>query len=130
MFAPRILLADDSATIRATLESMLGDHFEVLAVTDGNEAITAALEFRPQLILLDVVMPLIDGLSACRILRAREETATTPIILVTSQTDELDVEAGYAAGCTDYVQKPIDEHELLVKIDSWLAISDPAAEVA
>ena len=118
---PILLLVDDAVTSRLALYGMLVGRFEVHAAADGHAGVALAREIRPDLILLDVVMPVMDGLEACRALRADPATSATPIILVTSLNDEWDLEAGYAAGCTDYVIKPVDREELLAKVDSWLA---------
>lgn len=122
---PRLLLVDDAATARFALAALLGSRFEVHVAADGRSGLAVARTIRPDLILLDVVMPVMDGLSACRALRAEPATAATPIILVTSQSEEWDLEAGYASGCTDYVLKPADPAELFAKVDTWLAASRP-----
>jgi putative two-component system response regulator len=118
---PRLLVVDDAATSRFALVSMLGDRYEVHTAADGRAGVEMAHATLPHLILLDVVMPVMDGFAACRALRANPATHATPIILVTSQDDEWDVQAGYTSGCTDYVVKPADRTELLAKIESWLA---------
>jgi len=124
---PRILIVDDAAMARRWLTLQLSDRYEVLTAVDGQEGVEKALATRPHLILLDVIMPRMDGLDACRALRAEEATAATPIILVTSQGDEWDVEAGYVAGCTDYITKPVDRAEFQAKVDSWLAVAAEGA---
>jgi len=118
---PRLLLVDDAVTSRLALYAILVGRFEVHTATDGHSGVAMARALQPHIILLDVVMPVMGGLEACRILRADPQTAATPIILVTSLNDEWDLEAGFAAGCTDYVIKPVDREELLAKVDSWLA---------
>lgn len=126
----RILIVDDSATHRLWLEMMLAGRYEVHVASDGGEAVERALALRPALILLDVVMPRVDGLEACRRLRQHREMRGTPIILVTTKAQEWDVESGFASGCTDYVIKPVDELELLTKVESWLAGHRPHSEGA
>jgi PleD family two-component response regulator len=120
---PRILIVDDSPTYRLWLEMMLQHRYEVFTAEDGEAALRCGLSVQPDLILLDVVMPKLDGLSVCEALRDRPETRTTPIILVTSQNEEWDVEAGFTSGCTDYVMKPVDQLELLAKVESWLDVA-------
>jgi len=120
---PRVLIVDDSPTYRLWLEMMLKHRYEVFTAADGEAALRCGMSVRPDLILLDIVMPKLDGLSACKALRERPETRTTPIILVTSQNEEWDVEAGFTSGCTDYVLKPVDQLELLAKVESWLDIA-------
>lgn len=123
---PRILIVDDAPTSRLWLEMLLQDRFHLHIAADGIEGIARAAELRPDLILLDVVMPKLDGFAACRILREQPETAATPIIMVTSQADEFDVEQGFRSGCTDYILKPADRHELIAKITGWLAAAEGA----
>lgn len=119
----RVLIVDDSSTQRLWLESLLSDRHDVFVAGDGEAGVATAIAVRPDLILLDVVMPRMDGLAACRALRALEHTRSTPVILVTSKSEEWDVEAGFASGCTDYISKPVDENEFLAKVDSWIAAS-------
>ena len=120
MSRARILVVDDSATARFAITAVLGGRYEVHHATPGRAAIAAAVDLQPRVILMDVVMPVMDGLEACRQLREDWVTRGTPIILVTAQGEEWDVEAGYAAGCNDYVTKPVDRVELLAKVESWL----------
>ena len=121
----RILIVDDSSTVRWWLRSQLGAYDARLAL-DGQDAIEQAVEFRPELILMDVVMPRLNGLEACRALRVVPGMATVPIILVTSLDDEWSVEQAYRAGCTDFIAKPVDADELHAKVESWLDIAAPA----
>jgi CheY-like chemotaxis protein len=115
-----VLVVDDAATARLALANVLGSRFELHMADDGRAGLELARAVAPHLILMDVMMPEMDGLEACRAMRATRELETTPIILVTAQGDEWDVEAGYTSGCTDYVTKPVDRVELMAKIDSWL----------
>lgn len=116
----RVLIVDDSAMHRLWLEAMLEGRYALRAASDGQAAVDSVAAFRPDVILLDVMMPGMDGLTACRALRERPESRAIPIILVTSQREEWDVEAGFASGCTDYITKPVDRLELLAKLESWL----------
>lgn len=117
----KILIADDSSTALMMNKMILGNgSFEVLTARDGQEAAEIAAAEHPDLILLDVVMPRMTGLEACRMLRQREETREVPILLVTTRGEEDSVEAGYESGCTDYITKPVDPPELLSKVRSYL----------
>lgn len=126
----RVLVVDDAATVRLWLEMQLGAFYDVSVAADGAEAVTVALSVRPDLILLDIEMPRVDGFGACRALRALPATRRTPIILVTSRTDPLDVETGFASGCTDFIGKPVDETELAAKVASWIGASAAFEECA
>ncbi len=118
----KILLVDDSATT-LFMEKMLldGGPFDLIMAKDGQEALDKALAEAPDLILLDVVMPVMDGFEACRALRAEEATSETPIIMVTTRGEESHMENGFAAGCNDYVTKPINGTELLTKVRNFLS---------
>jgi PleD family two-component response regulator len=128
---PRILIVDDSSTYRLWLGMMLQDRYEVHMADDGDTGVSAALSVQPDLILMDVVMPRVDGLSACRVLRSHPETRRIPLILLSSVTDEWDVEAGYSSGCSDRLIKPVEQLELVAKVECWLrpapAPEEPAA---
>lgn len=113
----KILLVDDSKTSLLIAESLLRKgNYEVVIARDGEEALRAATRELPDLILMDVVMPKMDGLAACRALRELPSTSATPIILVTTRGEPFNVEAGYSSGCSDYVTKPVDGAELLEKV--------------
>jgi CheY-like chemotaxis protein len=118
----RILLVDDSETV-LLLERMIlkGGSYELATARDGREAVEKALTFEPHLILMDVLMPQMNGFEAIRNLRQREQTRSIPILIVTTKGEEESMETGYVSGCNDYITKPIDSLELLTKIRSFLA---------
>jgi CheY-like chemotaxis protein len=117
----KILLVDDSRT-SLFMERMILQNGPYLlsSANDGLEAIARAQAERPDLILMDVIMPNMGGFEALRELRKRPETAETPVILVTTRGEPANVEEGYEAGCSDYLTKPIDPQELLTKVRSCL----------
>jgi DNA-binding response OmpR family regulator len=119
--APKILLVDDSETV-LMIERMIlnGDNYQLLTAKDGREGVRKALTEVPDLILLDVVMPIMDGLHALRELRRYEETRVIPVVMVTTQGEEESMETAYLNGCNDYITKPIDRLELLAKVRSFL----------
>ena len=118
----RILLVDDSGTT-LMMERMIlkSEPYEVVVAKNGKQALDLALEQPPDLILLDVVMPVMDGFETCKQLRAHEGTSAIPIIMVTTKGQAEHVESGFASGCSDYVTKPIDGLELLTKVRDHLA---------
>ncbi len=117
----KILLVDDSRTI-LMMEQMILKKSPYTMVTAGNgeEALAKAEAERPDLILLDVMMPKMDGFETCRRLRSSAATASIPIVMVTTRGEETNVETAYQAGCTDYGTKPIDSIELLSKLRNYL----------
>lgn len=117
----KILLVDDSLTMLAMLQALLGGGpYEILTARNGAEAIERAVTGLPDLILMDVVMPVMDGLEACQRLRAHEATRDIPIILVTTRGHPRQMALGLRSGCNDYLTKPIDEAELVFKVRSYL----------
>lgn len=117
----RILIVDDSATVRLMEKMVLSKGpYELAFANDGEEAVAKAPQVKPDLILLDVVMPRLDGFETCRRLRAAEETRSTPIILVTTRGELQNMEEGYKAGCSDYLTKPVNGVELISKVKSLL----------
>ncbi len=117
-----ILVVDDSkvALMTETMILRREGKFDIVEAKNGQEAVDTATQQQPDLILMDVNMPVMDGFEACRELRGRGETKSIPIILVTTRGEAENIEAGYESGCSDYVTKPINSTELLVKIDNLL----------
>jgi CheY-like chemotaxis protein len=117
----KILLVDDS-NIALMMEQLIlkSGAWDVVVAHDGVEGYQKAIADRPDLILLDVVMPRMDGVETCRKLRAHEVTRLVPIIMVTTRADAENVETAYRTGCNGYVAKPIDGPELLDKVRSFL----------
>jgi DNA-binding response OmpR family regulator len=117
----KILLVDHSQT-SLFLERMIlrQGPYDLVTAADGEEGVREALAQRPDLILMDVVMPRMNGFQALRELRARPETRQTPVILVTTRGEPANVEEGWESGCSDYLTKPIDPEELLTKVKSCL----------
>ena len=116
----RILAVDDDALNRDILEILLADDYELTLAASGDEALALAKKLRPELVLLDVVMPGMDGYQACRLMRAEESLRDTKIILVSGKAMEDERRAGLDAGADDYVTKPFDHDELLAKIEAFL----------
>lgn len=117
----KILLVDDSSTVLLMEKMILSkSEYDVVTARDGLEGIEKARAERPDLILMDVVMPRMDGFEAVRKLREDESTKAIPVIMVTTRGELQSVETGYASGCSDYVTKPINGLELLTKVRSCL----------
>ena len=117
----KILVVDDSNTALLMERMILSKGaYDLVTAQDGQEAVATAVAERPDLILMDVVMPRMNGFEACQALRARPETRETPIILVTTRGEADNVEKGFTNGCSDYVTKPINGNELLSKIKDYL----------
>jgi len=121
----RILIVDDNPMNVDILQSCLGFHgYEIITATDGEEALATAREQQPDLILLDVMMPKLDGLEVCRRLKADPSLPFMPIVLVTARADSKDVVAGLEAGGDEYLTKPVDQDALVARVRSMLRIKD------
>ncbi len=113
---PRVLLADDNADMRHYIARILSDHYDVLAVTDGQAALESARVSPPDLVLSDVMMPRLDGFGLVKALRAEEKTRTLPIILVSARAGEESAVESLDAGASDYLVKPFSARELLARV--------------
>jgi len=120
--AKKILLVDDSSTTLLIEEMMLREHtpYELVLARDGEEAVEKAIAEQPNLILMDVVMPRMDGFDACREMRRHETLRKVPIIMVTSRGESYNIEQGFESGCNDYVTKPINGAELIEIVNGYL----------
>jgi adenylate cyclase len=122
---PRVLIVDDNENNRAILAARLGAQgYSTTEATDGAEALEAVRRDAPDLILLDVTMPRMDGLEACRRLRSDPSVGFVPIILVTARADSKDVVAGLEAGADEYLTKPVDQHALVARVRSMLRVKE------
>ncbi|MCP4574476.1 MAG: response regulator [bacterium] len=117
----RILVADDEPHIRRILQFLLEkEGFEVLLVADGDEAWKAVTSFNPDLVLLDVMMPRMDGYAVLQIIRAGFETSRLPVIMLTAKGEDEDKVRGLRDGANDYVVKPFNHEELLLRVTNLL----------
>ena len=117
----RILLVEDNEMNRDMLSRrLIRRGYEVTMAIDGPAGIASAIGNRPDLILMDVSLPGMDGWEVSKVLRSRAETASIPIIALTAHAMEIDRQRSLEAGCNDYDTKPIDLARLLVKIDALL----------
>jgi class 3 adenylate cyclase/CheY-like chemotaxis protein len=121
----RILIVDDNENNRAILTARLGAQgYSTLEACDGLEALEAVRRDPPDLILLDVTMPRMDGLETCRRLRSDPSVGFVPIILVTARADSKDVVAGLEAGADEYLAKPVDQQALVARVHSMLRVKE------
>ena len=127
---PCILVVDDNPTNIDILNTRLtASGYRVITAADGEEALSAARGQQPDLILLDIMMPKIDGISVCRELKADRDLPFIPIIMVTAKTDNRDIIAGLEAGAEEYLTKPVDQTALVARVKSMLRIKELHDEV-
>jgi DNA-binding response OmpR family regulator len=120
MARKKILLVDDADTILMMERMILNKGYDLITAKDGQEAVAKAVADRPDLILMDVVMPRMNGFEALKQLRRQDETKTIPIVMVTTRGEEENVETGYESGCDDYITKPLNGLEVLTKVKNYL----------
>jgi CheY-like chemotaxis protein len=119
-----VLIGDADEEVLSILSLALGEEFELLRASDGEQALRLALIERPDLVVLDVHMPKLDGYRVTTQIRRNSATANTPVILLDSAPERIDVLRGFAAGAIDYVTKPFDPFKFLERIQETLEPSN------
>ena len=119
-----ILVVDDTETNIDIMLELLSDKYDIVVALDGRSAFDALEDNEVDLILLDIMMPEIDGYDVCREVKSNERSANTPIIFITALDDEESIEKAYAVGGDDYVTKPFKPLELLARIETQLKLKE------
>ncbi len=123
MPSSKILIADDNQPNVELLEAYLAEvDCEIAAAADGHETLEKVAQFKPDLILLDIMMPKLSGFEVCRLLRKDPETRHIMILMVTALDEAGDIERAVAAGCDDFLSKPINKLELLKRVENLLKL--------
>jgi len=125
MEKPRILLIEDNADTRKLIETTLAKDFEVFSAENGVLGIDFARNRNPDLILLDIILPVLNGIDACSLLKKDERTKRVPIIFLSAKNTPDDLAIGLAMGADDYVGKPFDFKELIARIKARLRREQP-----
>jgi two-component system, OmpR family, alkaline phosphatase synthesis response regulator PhoP len=119
----RILIADDNQQNRELLEAYLADDgHEILMAADGRQTLDVTLEQKPDLILLDIMMPKLSGYEVCQRLKENPTTRNIPVLMVTALRDMGDIEKAVAAGADDFLSKPVHRLELKTRVRSLLRV--------
>ena len=116
----KILVVEDVDFNRDLLVQLLEDDYEVIEAVNGQEGVELAERERPDLILMDLSLPVMDGWEATRQIKANDDLRLIPVIALTAHAMKGDEEKALAAGCDDYLVKPLDEDELIAKIQKYL----------
>ena len=119
----KILLVDDSRTSLMLQKMMLKDvelELDIHTASNGRQAVEVAARERPDLVLMDVMMPEMNGFEAVRAIRSMPEIAATPIIMITTRGESSNLASGFAAGCNEYLVKPFSAATLLEKVEAYL----------
>jgi len=124
----RILVVDDEIYIVHILDFSLGmEGYEVVTALDGEQALQKAQETKPDLIVLDIMMPKMDGYETCKALKANPDTKHIPVILLSAKGRNIDQQTGYDVGAEDYITKPFSPRKLVDRINSLLDQLNPDA---
>ena len=122
---PQLLIVDDQPMNVDILKTRLAVHgYDILTATDGEAALDIATTQHPDLILLDIMMPKVDGIEVCQRLKGDPTLPFMPIIMVTAKADSKDVVAGLDAGADEYLTKPVDQAALVARVKSMLRIKE------
>ncbi|MBE0576937.1 MAG: diguanylate cyclase [Desulfuromonadales bacterium] len=125
----KILIIDDEFFFRKILTDALSNGYDIIEGENGDEAISLALAHKPNLIIMDVEMPVKSGIEACKVLKSIAETSHIPVILFTSRSKKEDLILGLKAGADDYITKPINLSEVLARVDAHLRTRDYYTEL-
>src|SRR5580765_6055845 len=129
MSSSRILVVDDTpANLQALAATLKEKGFQISVATNGKQALEVLGRVRPDLILLDVLMPEMDGFETCTRIKSSPEWRDIPIIFLTSKSETADIVGGFELGAVDYVAKPFNAHELLARVNTHLTIDRLARE--
>ena len=121
MTSPKILLVDDEKDLVYAIKLQLeGNHFDVVTAYDGHEALEKVRRDKPDLIILDLMLPKVDGYKVCRMLKFDEKYKKIPIVMLTSRAQESDKKLGFEVGANSYITKPFEPKLLLDKIHELL----------
>ena len=119
---PKILVVDDAPENLMIMESILSKDYSLKLINDSKEALDYAIANPPDLILLDVMMPNIDGFELCRRLKAKPKLSDVPVIFITSKTDIEDEERGFSVGASDFIHKPISAPIVTARVKTHIKI--------
>jgi putative two-component system response regulator len=119
---PRILVVDDAPENLMIMESILSKDYSLKLFNDSKEALEYAFSNPPDLILLDVMMPKIDGFEFCRQLKANTKVSDVPVIFITSKTDIEDEERGFSVGASDFIHKPISAPIVAARVKTHIKV--------
>jgi CheY-like chemotaxis protein len=126
--ALRVLVVDDSLLQQRYLQELLaGSGCDFITADNGEAAVAAARTGRPDIILMDIEMPVMDGLEAAQRIRDCAETADIPIVMVTSRAEAEFMESAFVGGCNDYITKPVHQDELIAKVAALTGIANEGA---
>ena len=121
MFQAKILVVDDEVYILHILDFILGaENYDVITATNGEQALQKVRDEKPDLVVLDIMMPKLDGYETCRIIKSDPKTKLIPVILLTAKGREVDQKLGKEVGASDYITKPFSPSKLIERVQAIL----------
>jgi len=127
--SPRILVVEDHADTREMLKTILEmQNFSVLEAVDGEAGLQVAVDEQPDLILMDLTLPHVDGLTATKAIRKRKDIGDVPIIFLSARAEPAGKTSAFEAGCNDYLTKPLKLDDVLLTVRRWLGGNDGSSE--
>ena len=114
-----IMIVDDEFYVRDMVKAALDEDYIVIEASDGEEAVNMACNHKPSLILMDILLPKLDGISACYLLKSDANTRTIPIIMISGRTDKLDQNYSKSIGADDCLAKPFEVQDLIDKVSKY-----------
>ena len=123
MFQGKVLVVDDEVYILHILDFSLGaEGYEVITAADGEQALEKAISEKPDLIILDIMMPKMDGYETCKKIKQQPETKHIPVLLLTAKGRDIDRQRGFDSGADDYITKPFSPNKLIGRVQEILGI--------
>ena len=123
MYQGRVLVVDDEVYILHILDFILGaENYDVVTATNGEQALQKVREEKPDLVILDIMMPKLDGYETCRLIKGDPETQNVPVILLTAKGREVDQKLGREVGASDYITKPFSPTKLIDRVQAILGV--------
>ena len=123
MYQAKILVVDDEVYILHILDFILGaENYDVVTATNGEQALQKVREEKPDLVILDIMMPRLDGYETCRMIRSDPATKNIPVILLTAKGREVDQKLGREVGANDYMTKPFSPSKLIERVQAILGV--------
>ena len=124
MYNGKVLVVDDEVYILHILDFILGaENYDVITATNGEQALQKVRDEKPDLVVLDIMMPKIDGYETCRLIKSDPKTKMIPVILLTAKGREVDQKLGREVGASDYITKPFSPSKLIERVQAILATS-------
>jgi len=115
-----LIIEDDRSTVRLMEYTLQQAGYEVIVASDGFEGLRSALSESPDLVILDIMLPGLDGYEVCHRLRQKSETASLPILIISAKARQDDKDVGFKMGADDYLTKPVDPSEIMAKVEALL----------